>query len=263
MKIITSAANPLIKDIKSLGQKKFRDQQQRFYAEGLQVLGMATDCGWVPELLLTTEEGAKHKVAKAALNSVPQDQQYLVTGALLSRISARDNAAPVLAIYRQRWQKLDAVQLGPQDIWVVLEGIKDPGNLGTIIRTADAAGVKGVMLLDETCDPYSVEAVRASMGSVFSLQLVQAKGPAFRQWLGTQKVQSIGTVLQTEVDFRAVKMKLPLLIVMGNEQSGLSAPLREACSDLVKLPMRGTAESLNLAVCTGIMLYEANKLLKG
>lgn len=261
MKVITSAANPLVKDIKALSQKKYRDAQQRFYAEGLQVLGMATDCGWVPELLLVTEESAKHKVAKAALATVPQDHQYLVTLPLLSRISARDNAAPVLAVYKPRWQKLETLQIGASDIWVVLEGIKDPGNLGTIIRTADAAGAKGVILLDDTCDPYSVEAVRASMGSVFAVTLVQSRGAAFRAWLANQKVQSVGTALQTDQSLRDVEFKLPLLIVMGNEQSGLSIAQRDVCTDLIKLPMRGTAESLNLAVCTGIMLYEANKLL--
>jgi RNA methyltransferase, TrmH family len=261
VKVITSAANPLIKEIKALGLKKYRDQQQRFYAEGLQVLGMAADCGWVPELVLATEEGAKHKVAKVVLASVPFDNQYLVTPQLISRISARDNAAPVLAVYKPRWLKLEALALQKDDIWVVLEGIKDPGNLGTIIRTADASGAKGIILLDDTCDPYSVEAVRASMGSVFGIQLVQARGGAFRDWLKSQKVQSVGTALQTDKDFRAVSYKTPLFVVMGNEQSGLSIAMRDACTDLVKLPMRGTAESLNLAVCTGIMLYEANKFL--
>lgn len=261
MKVITSAVNPLIKDIKALSQKKQRDAQQRFYAEGLQVLGMAADCGWVPEILLTTEAGAQHKVAKAVLTTVPEDRQYLVTAPLLSRISARDNAAPVLAVYKPRWQKLETLKIGATDIWVVLEGIKDPGNLGTIIRTADAAGAKGVILLDDTCDPYSVEAVRASMGSIFAVQLVQSKGSAFRQWLAEQKLQMVGTALQASTDFRKVKYNLPLLLAMGNEQSGLSTALRDSCTDLIKLPMRGTAESLNLAVCTGIMLYEVNRLL--
>ncbi len=261
MKVITSAANPLIKDIKALAQKKYRDAQQRFYAEGLQVLGMAADCGWVPELVLASEEGAKHKVAKAVLATVPADSQYLVTQQLLSRVSARDNAAPVLAVYKPRWLKLESLKPTKGDIWVVLEGIKDPGNLGTIIRTADASGAKGVILVDDTCDPYSVEAVRASMGSIFGIQLMQTKGAAFRDWLQKQKIQAIGTALQTDRDYRKVKYQTPVLLMMGNEQSGLSTAMREACTDLVKLPMRGTAESLNLAVCTGIMLYELNKLL--
>lgn len=256
MKVISSAANPLVKDIKSLSLKKNRTTQNLFYAEGLQVLGMARDCGWVPEVLLLTDEGAKHKVAKAVLADLPADRMFLTTPQILSRISARDNPPPALATYRQRWTKLETVKPGMGDLWVVLEGIKDPGNLGTIIRTADAAGARGVILVGDTCDPYSVEAVRASMGSVFALPLVETKSAALLTWLKDQKAQVVGTALQTDKDWRGVAYKTPLVLCMGNEQSGLSEPLRAACTDLVKLPMRGTAESLNLAVCTGIMLYE-------
>ncbi len=256
MKIISSAANPLVKDIKALALKKNRTAQNLFYAEGLQVLGMAADCGWTPEHLLLTDDGARHKVAKAVLATLPDDDAYLVTPQILSRVSARDNPPPALATYRPRWTKLEAVKPAKGDVWVVLEGIKDPGNLGTIIRTADAAGAKGVILVGDTCDPYSVEAVRASMGSVFALALVETKPTVFMTWLKGQKAQIVGTALQTDKDWKSVKYQTPVLLCMGNEQSGLSDPLRAACTDLVKLPMRGTAESLNLAVCTGIMLYE-------
>ena len=263
MKIVTSATNPAIKEIKALALKKRRAGAGLFTAEGLQALGMAAARGWVAQQLLISEDGTRHKIGRAVLATVPPDRQLLVTPQILARLSARDNPPAAIGVYETRWTALETIRPREDAVWVVLEGVRDPGNLGTIIRTADAAGAAGVMLVGETCDPYSIEAVRASMGSVFAVDLVRASLPAFAEWAKQAGARVIGTALAGAVDYRQADYTGPLALVMGTEQSGLTLAMQKLCVQLVKLPMAGgmkgsgddSAESLNLSVATGIMLY--------
>jgi TrmH family RNA methyltransferase len=140
---------------------------------------------------------------------------------------------------------------------VALESVRDPGNLGSIVRTADAAGAGGVILVGETCDPYSVEAVRATMGSIFATPLYRATVDEFIAWRARWPGSVVGTLLTAACDYRAADYGRPCLILMGPEQAGLSPALATICDLNVKIPMRGRADSLNLAVATGIMIYAA------
>ena len=142
---------------------------------------------------------------------------------------------------------------------MALEQVRDPGNLGTIIRTCDAAGAGGVILIDDCCDPYSVEAVRATMGSVFAVSVTKTTTDAFLAWRETWPGSVIGTRLDAVHDYRAAPLEHPALILMGNEQAGLTDRLAAACDVNVKIPMRGRADSLNLAIATGIMVYAATE----
>ena len=141
--------------------------------------------------------------------------------------------------------------------FVALETVRDPGNLGTIIRTADAAGCGGVILVGDCCDPYSVEAVRATMGSVFAVPIVKATTAEFLAWRERWPGSVVGTLLTAEVDHRSAAYVSPTLIVMGTEQSGLTPEIVATCDANVKIPMKGRADSLNLSVATGIMIYAA------
>jgi len=145
------------------------------------------------------------------------------------------------------------------DRWVALEEVRDPGNLGTIIRTADGVGAGGVMLIGTCCDPYSHEAVRASMGSIFDVPLVRVSPERFPAWAATWRGDRVGTHLDAREDFRSVRYRLPALLVMGSEGPGLSPAIAQACSRLVKIPMAGRLDSLNLAVATALMLYEMRR----
>ena len=135
--------------------------------------------------------------------------------------------------------------------------MRDPGNLGTIIRTADAAGCGAVILIGTCCDPFSVEAVRATMGSIFAVPLVRSGVDAFLRWVKRWPGAVVGTHLEATTDFRAADYARPALVVMGNEQAGLTDEVAGACGVTVKIPMRGRADSLNLAVATGVMIYAA------
>jgi TrmH family RNA methyltransferase len=151
-------------------------------------------------------------------------------------------------------ETLDPAQAG---CWVALQAVRDPGNLGTIVRTADAAGCGGVILVGDCCDPFSVEAVRATMGSIFATPIFRASVPEFLAWRARWPGSVVGTLLSATTDYRAADYQRPSLILMGNEQAGLPPELARACDVAVKIPMRGRADSLNLSVATGIMIYAA------
>jgi TrmH family RNA methyltransferase len=178
-----------------------------------------------------------------------------VTQAVLEKLSHKDNPQAVIGVFKQALHTLAAVDPAKARCWVVLEDVRDPGNLGTIIRTIDGVGATGVILVGNCCDPYSVEAVRATMGSIFCVPIVTASRDEFIAWIPNWSGLIVGTTLQDSVDYRTVQYTPPLLLLMGNEQAGLSEELRHICHKIVRLPMNGRADSLNLSVATGIMLY--------
>jgi TrmH family RNA methyltransferase len=184
-----------------------------------------------------------------------------VPAAVLAKIARRDNPQAVLGVFRQRLRSL--AKIGEHNdgsgLWVALDRIRDPGNLGTIIRTADAAGSDGIILIGESCDPFSSECVRATMGSIFHVPVARADESDFIDHAGTTPTRLVGTHLGGSVDYRQGEYQPPCVLVMGNEQKGLSDALAGACNQLVRIPMAGRAESLNLAVATGLMLFEARR----
>lgn len=264
-KPLSSAANPAIKKIRSLAQKKFRDTYGLFVAEGLRHVTEALEAGWEIDSLVFAPRARDLPLAQKAISSckAARGQCLEVTEDLLSRITQRDNAQAVVGVFRQRYGQLADVAAQKQGLWVALENVRDPGNLGTIVRTADCTGVSGVILVGTTCDPWSSEAIRASMGSFARLPLIPASQGAFLAWLEKDfRGRMTGTHLRTDTDYRTADYSQPLILAMGNEQAGLSDAMAQACDQLVKIPMTGKADSLNLAVSTGIMLYEIcrNKL---
>lgn len=239
--------------------RKERDLTGTFLAEGLKFIGEALDQGRAPRMLLVGEDARPHPLldrAKAATLKAGGDI-IVVTHAILEKISRRDNPQTVLGVFEQAYAALDNLNPASAPCWVALEQVRDPGNLGTIIRTADAAGCGGVILIGDCVDPYSVEAVRATMGSVFAVSITKTTQEVFLTWRKTWPGSVVGTRLDAKVSHRSAVMQQPSLILMGNEQAGLTDALAAACDVNVKIPMRGRADSLNLAIATGIMVYAA------
>jgi TrmH family RNA methyltransferase len=162
-----------------------------------------------------------------------------------------------VGVFRQAFRALDQVRPETAACFVALHRVRDPGNLGTIVRTADAAGCGAVILVGECCDPYSVEAVRATMGSIFAVPLTRCSESEFAAWRARWPGSVVGTLLSAGTDYRAADYAKPALVLMGNEQQGLPPEMASLCDVNVKIPMRGRADSLNLAVATGIMIYAA------
>jgi len=262
VKEITSTANPLIKQLRSLSLKKYRAQSGLFMAEGLKLVWEGLEQGFVVETLVFSQSVLNHDlVAKAAARVVAMGGLVIKTNdKMMASLMRRDNPQMVVGVFRQNWHRLEQLDLSAQDIYVALDRVRDPGNLGTIIRTCDAVGGKGVILIGETSDPYCLEAVRATMGSIFAVKLFRPSEAAFLEWRRGFTGKLIGTHLQGSVDYRSCSYRQgPLMLLMGNEQQGLSDALAQSCTTLVRIVQRGRADSLNLAVATGIMLYEMRR----
>ena len=256
---ITSLTNERVKFIRSLEMRKARKESGLFVAEGVSILMTAAENGIHPETLVvragSAASGAARDLVQAALRRGAEVLE--VSAAVLEKLAAKDNPQTMLGVFRQVWA--DAPQ--PESVaadatWLALEEIRDPGNLGTIVRTADAVGAAGIVLVGTCCDAWSRECVRATMGSIFAVPLVRMSHDAFATLLAEWAGDSVGTHLAGRDDFRKVAFRPPTLLVMGGEGPGLSEAVAKACSRLVKIPMAGKLDSLNLAVATALALYQ-------
>jgi len=262
VEILTSPANSTLKRIRSLHEKKYRRSEGLFLAEGLRIVAEAVEAGVVPELLVFAEDaqsGARAQPLVARLIAVTEGaggEAIATSRAMLHKLTGKDNPQAVLGVFRQRATPLASLDRGLAPIWLVAQALNDPGNLGTMLRTGDAVGAGGIILLDDGCDPFSVEAVRASMGAVFTQAVVQTSGAAFFDWVRRGAGFVAGASLLTATDYRVVRYAAPTFVLMGNEQAGLPPEYAVQCDALVKLPMRGKADSLNVAVAAGVLLYE-------
>ena len=264
VKEITSLANPIIKDIKALSLKKNREESGTFMAEGLKLVIDALEMGWRIETLIYSKT-AKDKplVEKTAAKTVALGGLVLeVSEKVLSSVTRRDNPQMVVGIFHARWKPLREIRPRAGETWLALDRVRDPGNLGTIIRTADAAGASGVILVGDTTDPFGLETVRATMGSVFSVPVTRASVADFIKWQKGSGTAMVATHLKGAVDFRKPDYRTkPVVLLMGNEQAGLPDELAEAADMRVRIPQQGRADSLNLAVATGVMLFEVRRHL--
>lgn len=258
-KHVTSLSNPTVKAIRALHLRKAREDSGLFLAEGLKIAAEALNLGRTPKVLMFGPEARNQpllqRLSRATLEA--SGEVIEVSREVLEKVSRRDNPQTVVAVFQQRFAALDALDPTSAPVWVALQAVRDPGNLGTIIRTADAAGCGGVVLVGSCCDPYSVEAVRATMGSIFAVPLFKAEVDAFLTWRRGWTGSLVGALLTATTDYRAATYRRPTMVLMGNEQAGLPPELAEACDIAVKIPMRGRADSLNLSVATGIMVYAA------
>lgn len=264
VKEVTSLANPIIKDIKALSLKKARDESRTFLAEGLKLVIDALDRGWTIRTLVYAKAGkGKPLVEKVAARTVAAGGLVLeVSEKVMSSITRRENPQMVAAVFEQRWTALKDIQPKGSETWVALDRVRDPGNLGTIIRTADATGAAGVILVGDCTDPFSMETVRATMGSMFALPLVKTTPADLLKWKKSVDARLVATHLAGAVDYRTIDYKSkPVILMMGNEQSGLPDELAQAADKLARIPQVGMADSLNLAVATGVMLFEVRRHL--
>ena len=255
---ITGFSNPLVKRVRSLREKKYRKQEGLFLAEGLRILTEAREAGRLPEMLFHAHEGASHPLAAALIAQMEAEgRDVIVTSAdILSKISGKDNPQALVGVYRDQDVPLDTLDRSASGVWIVAQSLRDPGNLGTILRTGDAVGAGGLILIDDCVDPFSVESVRASMGALFTQAIVQCRWDAFIPWLRSGPGQLVGTSLRADQDYQSPRYTAPTFLLVGNEAQGLPAAYEAECDLLVKIPMLGKADSLNAAVATAVMAYE-------
>ena len=260
--IITSLANESVKLARSLSDRKARRESGLFLTSGRDMLERARSAEFVPHHLFI-DVRAEHEPWAKALEAWATPTKFrtsLVTDAVMAKLSGMSNPPPVAALLQQRQTVLPtASRLRPEDTWLVLEDIHDPGNLGTIIRTADAAGAKGIILVGSCADPFSPEAVRASTGSIFAVPVTNVTSDLFAEWASGWPGLILGSAASGAIDYRGAADRHPVLLMIGSESNGLTARLTALCHKLARIPMSGTAESLNAAIATALLLYEVRR----
>lgn len=258
--LITSLTNAKVKQIRALARRKEREQTGLFFAEGIRLVTEAVQTAARIDTLVVAPDLLKseHALALLAAERGQGTPVLEVTREVFEHISAKEGPQGLGAVVHQQWQTLADIDWPMRRAlgWVALDAAQDPGNIGTILRTCDAVGIAGLILLANSADPYEPSAVRASMGAVFSQRLVRATWEQFATWKQQHHVPLVGTSGGATQDYQQVAYPTPLVLLMGSEREGLSPSQQAACDLLVRIPMVGRSDSLNLAVATAVVLYE-------
>jgi TrmH family RNA methyltransferase len=251
--VITSLSNPLIKQARALHQKKARAEIGLFLVEGIHHVGEAISAGWEVESVLYAPGLLASDFAKKLLSQLGSKAQP-VSAHVMESLADKENPQGIIALVHQR--RSTASDLKSPGIVVALVSPQDPGNVGTILRTMDAVGGEALFLLDGGVELYHPTVIRSSMGTIFWKPVVQASFEEFVKWARDRKYQLIGTSAHGDVEYQTFIPNLPWVLVLGNEQKGLSPEQTKVCDVTVSLPMRGRVSSLNLAVAAGVLLYQ-------
>ena len=254
---VTAFSNATVKRLRSLRDKKARRAEGLFLAEGLRIIAEARDSGRLPEIIAFSAEGGRHRLAAEiiAATEAAGGEAIETDSDILAKMSGKENPQMLVAAYKQQTAGLSDIDRSTAPLWLVAQALRDPGNIGTILRTGDAVGAGGLILIDDCADPFSVEAVRASMGAIFTQAVAQARWPDFLAWLRSGPGQLVGTSLKATQDYLDATYLAPSFLLIGNEQQGLPADYEAACDLLVKIPMAGRADSLNAAVAAAVMAF--------
>ncbi|SRR5579871_84385 len=255
---ITQYQHPLIQRIHRLRRREARDQTGLYYAEGLRFVIQAIQHHAAIEALvicrpLLTNALAQRLVRQQRQLGVPVLD---VTPHVMHQLAFVEDPQGIGAVVRQHWEALAGLTLRSELCWIALQTVRSVGNLGTILRTSDAVGGAGVILLGNDIDPYDPAAVRPTMGALYSQRLVRTTVAEFVRWKHQQRCMLVGTSPGAPTDYRALAYRPPTILLMGEERKGLTPELQALCDHLVRIPMVGESDSLNLGVATGVMLYE-------
>ncbi len=256
-KHITGFSNPTVKYLRSLRDKKHRKRSGQFLVEVLRLIEDARASGRVPRTLVMAEGREHALLARLEADVVAASGEVIATTPdILAKITGKDNAQSVAGVFDEWDTSLGALDRTNAPIWLAAQALRDPGNLGTMLRTCDAVGAGGLILIDDCADPFSAEAVRASMGAVFTVGLAQARWDEFLPWLRSGAGQLVAASLRDAVPYRGASYAAPCFLLVGNESQGLPEEYEAACDARVTMPMRGRADSLNAAVAGAVLAYE-------
>jgi len=251
--LISSPGNPLIKQARALRQKKARNESGLFLVEGIHHVGEVVEAGWEIESILYSSGVLTSPFAHDLITHFSFQPQP-VTAQVMETIADKENPQGIIAIVRQKKSLLKEVK--PVKRAVALVSPQDPGNVGTILRSMDAVDADTLFLLDGGVELYHPTVVRASMGTLFWTPIVQTTFDNFIEWARQGSHQLIGSSARAKVDYQDFSPRSPWILMLGNEQKGLSPEQIAACAVTVSLPMRGRVSSLNLAVAAGVLLYQ-------
>jgi len=262
MTIITSRSNPKVKQIRALRQKKTRQETGTFLVEGIHHVGEAAEAGveiqsilYAPDLLRS--EFAQNLIAGLSNANIPC---YPAAPEVFKYAAEKENPQGILAVIHQFETDLD--ELTPQsfDWGVAIFSPQDPGNIGTIMRTIDAVGASGLILIDSSADPFHPSAVRASMGTLFWNSITRTSFYEFSNWAINGGYTIYGSSAHGDLDYQELDtFTTPCVLLMGSEREGLKPEHQNICENVLRLPLQGRTSSLNLGVATGVLLYSMKR----
>lgn len=259
METITSAKNPKIRDASNLMDRRHRDLTGLMLIEGIKELTLAIKGDIAIKRVFYCEDlfkgNEQDKILKAA--AAQRAEMIPVSPHVFEKLAYREDSFGIIAVASQPIKTLYDIPLKKTPLVVIVEGVEKPGNLGAILRSADAAGVDGLIVCGKSTDIYNPNVVRASIGTVFTVPVVKAAVPESIEWLKEKGIKTIATTPHTKAEYYDTDMRGPCAIVMGSEHEGLSDVWLREADVLASIPMKGEADSLNLAMSTTILLYEA------
>jgi RNA methyltransferase, TrmH family len=256
--IIDSRNHPSIKRIRRLHMRSERERTDLYYIEGMRFVARAVQYHVKIETLVVCSSLLDHPFARKLVREQRRAGVPVldVTSDVLQSITLVEDPQGIGAVVRQRWTTLEHVRTKGVLCWIALQAVRSPGNLGTILRTSEAVGGAGIILLDDSIDLYAPATVRASMGSLYSQRFIRTTPAEFARWKQQNRYLLLGTSPAATIDYHAVAYRRPVVLLMGEERKGLSTELQALCDMMVRIPMVGQVDSLNLGVATSIMLYE-------
>ncbi|HLJ53747.1 MAG TPA: RNA methyltransferase [Chthonomonadaceae bacterium] len=257
-RLVYSRNDPAVRRIRDLQTREGRERTGLFLIEGIKPLAEAVVEGARVETLvvapavLTNTLG--HKLVKRLrIGGTPC---LRLSPEVYHSVSQAEEPQGIAAVLRQRWERLDQVRPSRGLCWIAAEAVQSAGNLGTILRTSEAVGGSGVILIGDTVDPFNPATVRASMGSLFHQKIVRTTVEAFAAWKRRHQCLLVGTSASAETDYKALRYPSSLILLMGGEKRGVSPEVAAMCDAMVRIPMVGRTNSLNIAIAAGVLLYE-------
>lgn len=254
---ITSIQNPKIKNLVALEKPRERRKQGLFVIEGRKEIGLALQAGYKIGNLFFCEELISHSDLEV-LN--PGEKLLIpVSREVFDRVAIRENSGGVLAVAEQKAHRLDGIRLSNNPLVLVLESVEKPGNLGAILRTADAAALDAVIICDPQTDFYNPNVIRSSIGCIFTNQVASATSEETLQWLEKSGIAPYSTYLKASKPYHTVDFTKPSAIVMGTESTGLSATWITERQQPIIIPMSGKIDSMNVSTAAAVVVFEARR----
>lgn len=257
MEKITSLQNIRIKNILKLGKAKERKEQNLFILEGARELSLALSAGYKVESVFIYEELFAKTDYPGVLSQIPEQVQFGISRAIFEKIAYREGSDGLIALMHPQTHSLIDLRLSKNPFIIILESVEKPGNLGAILRTADAAKVDAVIVCDPLTDIYNPNTIRSSVGCLFTVQSAFCSSPEALDFLHKKGILSMAAELQASEQYHLVDYTQPSAIIMGTEADGLTPFWISNSDKRIKIPMRGMTDSLNVSVSTAVITFEA------
>ncbi len=254
--LIASLSNPKVKNLIRLGKGRGKDRKEAFVFEGVKEIELALEAGIEVHSFFYCADIVDQDLLDAFVARIDSEKVFEITPAIFSRVAYRESTGGMLVVGKSKYLTLEELNLSSNPVVLVLESVEKPGNLGGILRTADAAGVDVVLICDPLTDLYNPNIIRSSLGTIFTKQVVACTNDEAIKWLKEREIKIFATDLNTDRDYQQADYSIPCAIVMGTEHDGLSKQWLHAADRRIKIPMKGKIDSMNVSTAAAVLVFE-------